>query len=478
MESTFIGREKETAVLHEAFASREAEMVAIIGRRRIGKTALIKHVYAEHIDFEATGVQNAPLTEQLQNFALRLNDTFHDGAAVFKPSNWLEAFYLLGAALDRQKKEGRMVVFLDELPWFDSHKSGFIRGLGYFWNSWAVNKDIVVVICGSAASWMIENVVNDRGGLHNRITKQIHLKPFTLSETERYFQSRYINFNPYQIVQIYLAIGGVPHYLKAIKGDKSAVQNIDALCFAEGGLLKNEFSRLYSSLFDEAEQHIAVIRALAKGRQGLTRMAILAASELPDNGKTSKVLEELAESGFITAYYPYQKVKKDMLYRLTDEYSLFYLQFIEKNGNEEDGIWQRLSQTQAYKTWSGYAFESLCLKHLPAIKQALGISGIYSVSATFYKKGTAEEQGTQIDLLIDRNDQVINIFEIKFNTEAFTLTKDYAETLNEKISIFKATTKTNKQIFLTLISAFGLKHNAHSLGLVQQVLTLTDLFKM
>jgi uncharacterized protein len=477
MESVFIGREKETQILHEALASREAEMIAVIGRRRVGKTALIKHVYTGHIDFEATGVQDAPLAEQLQNFALRLNDTFHDGATVFKPSNWLEAFYLLGAALDRKKKEETMVVFLDELPWFDSHKSGFIRGLGYFWNTWAVNKNIVVVICGSAASWMIENVVNDRGGLHNRITRQIYLKPFTLSETERYFQSRYINFNHYQIVQIYLAIGGVPHYLKAIKGDKSAVQNIDDICFAEGGLLKTEFSRLYPSLFDQAERHIAVIRALAKGKQGLTRIGILAESKLPDNGKLSKVLEELAESGFITAYYPYKKEKKDMLYRLTDEYSLFYLHFIEKNMNEEAGIWQRLSQTQAYKTWSGYAFESLCMKHLASVKQALSIGGIYSVSATFYKKGTDTEQGTQIDLLIDRNDQVINIFEIKFNTEAFFLTKAYTETLNQKISVFKAATKTNKQIFLTLISAFGLKHNQHSLGLVQQVLTLEDLFR-
>jgi uncharacterized protein len=477
MESVFIGREKEAQILHEALASREAEMIAVIGRRRVGKTSLITHIYAEHIDFEATGVQNAPLSEQLQNFALKLNDTFHNGASVYKPSNWLEAFYLLGTALDQKKKKERMVVFLDELPWFDSHKSGFVRGLGYFWNSWAVNKNIVVVICGSAASWMIENVVNDRGGLHNRITNQIYLKPFTLSETERYFQSRHITFNRYQIVQIYLAIGGVPHYLKAIKGEKSAVQNIDDICFGDGGILKKEFQRLYPSLFDQAEQHIAVIRALAKGRQGLTRIGILAASKLPDNGNTSKVLEELAESGFITAYYPYQKVKKDMLYRLTDEYSLFYLQFIEKNANEEAGIWQRLSQTQAYKTWSGYAFESLCLKHLPSIKRALGIGGIYSVSATFYKKGTKTEQGAQIDLLIDRNDQVINIFEIKYNTESFVLTKEYAETLNEKISVFKAATKTNKQIFLTLISAFGLKHNQHSLGLIQQVFTLDDLFR-
>jgi hypothetical protein len=477
MESIFVGREKEVRVLQEALQSKEAEMVAVIGRRRIGKTALIKHVYGEVIDFEATGVQNAPLAEQLQNFALRLNDTFQQGASVFKPANWLEAFYLLGAALDQKRKAEKTVIFLDELPWFDSHKSGFVRGLSYFWNTWAVNKNCVVVLCGSAASWMIDQVVNDKGGLHNRITQHIYLKPFTLNETERYFQSRQILFNRYQIVQIYLAIGGVPHYLKAIKGDKSAVQNIDDLCFAEDGILKKEFLRLYPALFEKPEQHIMVIRALAKGRQGLTRPAILAACKLPDNGNSSKVLEELTESGFITAYHPYGKIKKDTLYRLTDEYSLFYLHFIENNLNETAGTWQRLSQTQTYKIWSGYAFESLCFKHLAAIKQALSIGGIYSVAATFYEKGTNTKPGAQIDLLIDRNDQVINVFEIKFNTEAFSLSKASADALSQKVSIFKSSTKTNKQIFLTLISAFGLKHNQHSLGLAQQVLTLEDLFR-
>ena len=418
------------------------------------------------------------MTEQLQNFASRLNQTFQNGALVYKPANWLEAFYLLGSAIDQLKDTERKVIFFDELPWFDSHKSGFIRGLGYFWNSWAVNKNVVVVICGSAASWMIENVVNDRGGLHNRITRRIHLKPFTLLETERYFQSRYIDFNRYQIVQIYMALGGVPHYLKEIKGDKSAIQNIDDICFADEGILKTEFSRLYPSLFDNAEKHIAVIKALASAKQGLTRAAILAISKLPENGKTSRILKELDESGFITAYYPYGKIKKDMIYRLTDEYSLFYLQFIENNANEGSGIWQQLSQTQTYKTWTGYAFESLCLKHLPSIKQAMSIGGIYSKSATFYKKGTDTEEGAQIDMLLDRSDQMINIFEIKFNTESFSLTKSYAEKLAQKMRVFKETTKTNKNISLTLISAFGLKHNQHSLGFVQKVLTLDSLFLM
>ena len=236
MKNTFIGRVKEQAILREALESGEAEMVAIIGRRRVGKTALVKHVYANQLDFEATGVQKSPLSEQLQNFTLRLNETFHEGNPVLKPTNWLDAFHQLGAALDRKKKAERMVVFLDELPWFDSHKSGFLRGLSYFWNSWAVNRDIVVVICGSAASWMIEQVVYDKGGLHNRITRRIDLEPFNLHETELYLKSRNVNLDRYQILQVFMALGGIPHYLKEVKSGLSAAENIDNICFTKSGI--------------------------------------------------------------------------------------------------------------------------------------------------------------------------------------------------------------------------------------------------
>lgn len=164
------------------------------------------------------------------------------------------------------------------------------------------------------------------------------------------------------------------------------------------------------------------------------------------------------------------------MYRLTDEYSLFYLQFMEDKSKEGSGTWQHLSQTQTYKTWSGYAFENICLKHIPQIKKALSIAGVYSQSSSFFKKGTDTEKGAQIDLLIDRNDKVINLCEIKFYLSELSLSADYANTLREKIRVFRDTTQTRKQILLTLITTFGLKPNQHSLGLVDQVLDMNDLF--
>lgn len=476
MDNLFVGRKEEKEILQEALVSNESEMVAVIGRRRVGKTYLIQSVYQDHIVFEITGLQHASRKDQLENFALQLSEASGSTLPVQTPTSWLQAFALLISYLKQLDLSEKKVVFLDELPWLATHKSGFLNGLSYFWNSWAVKQNVVVVICGSAASWMIQKVVNHRGGLHNRITRQIQLNPFTLAETEAFLKGRNVLLDRYQIVQLYMALGGVPHYLKEVKGGKSAVQNIDQICFASNARLKQEFFRLYPALFANAENHIAVIRALATKWHGLTRSEIAKLSGLPEGGSLSRVLEELTHSGFISKFRAFGKKKKTKVYRLTDEYSLFFLQFMEGQEHEGKNIWKHLSQTQSYKTWSGYAFENICLKHIPQVKKALGISGIYSMSSSFYQKGTTSEAGAQIDLLIDRNDHVINLIEAKYYNDAYAIDKIYAENLRNKRRVFKEVTQTKKQIFFVLISTFGLVSNSYSMELISQELSLDDLF--
>ena len=478
MSQVLIGRNAEQAILREALQSSEAEMVAVIGRRRVGKTFLIKQAYASDVVFEITGLQNAKVAEQLEHFNATLSRYAQSDMPIEKANTWLEAFRLLTYFLSKKLNESpkKQVVFLDEVPWMAKNDSGFITGLDFFWNSFAVNQNVVVVLCGSSASWMIENLVNNTGGLYNRITRRIYMKPFSLAETQKYFQHKQFNFTNYEIVELYMALGGIPHYLKEVNGAKSVVQNVDSICFSDTGLLKDEFSKLYFSLFENAEKHLAIIRALSTSKQGLTRQKVVELAKVAENGNTSKVLEELEQSSFITAYHPFGKVKKDMLYRLTDEYSLFYLQFIENKAHEGSGIWQHLSQTQAYKTWCGYAFESVCFKHIASIKKALGISGIYAASATFYKKATDEQRGAQIDLLLDRADNVINVFEVKFHNAEITLNKEQADALRRKLWTFAEVTKTRKRLSLALITTYGLHRNVHSSGLVETILTLDDLF--
>ncbi len=476
MIQTFIGRKKELEILKKALLSNEPEMVAVIGRRRIGKTFLVRTAFSEQLDFEITGTQNASTREQLKNFAIRIRDFFGEAALTTTPRTWMDAFEILMRQLDRKQKTGKIVIFFDELPWLETHKSGFLNALGFFWNSWATQKNIVIAISGSAAAWMIQKVVYHKGGLHNRITKRIDLQPFNLCETEAFLQARNAPFDRYQLLLLYMAMGGVPHYLKEIEAGKSAAQNIDNICFSTSGLLRDEFSKLYPALFEHSDNHIAVIRALAQKWKGMSRTEIVTTSKLPDGGGLSDVLEELVGSGFASAYYPFGKKKKDILYRLTDEYSLFYLKFIEPNRTFGKSVWMALSQTQAFKSWSGYAFESICIKHLPQMEKALSIAGVFSEASGFIHRGNADFPGLQIDLVLDRKDHVINLFEMKFYHEPWLLSKSDATELRTRVSLFKNLTKTPKQIFLTSVTPFGVQQNEHSIGLIHSEVTMNDLF--
>lgn len=477
MKNQFVGRNKERKILEGALQSNEAEMVAVIGRRRVGKTFLIQTIFKKNIIFELTGTQDASASEQLENFAEVMTELINPKFPIKRPESWQEAFRILKSYLkDQLNNKEKVVLFFDELPWLATGRGGFLRAYSYFWNSWACHQNLLIAICGSAASWMIKNVVNNTGGLHNRITQRIYLQPFDLVETELFFKSRKIEFNRYEIVQIFMVTGGIPHYLKEIHPGKSAAQNINRICFSENGLLRAEFSALYPALFSNPEIPIKVVRILAQTHAGMTRQKILTALKIKSGENITKVLTELSQSGFISNYRPFGKKNRNTLYRLTDEYSLFYLKFIEPADKTGDNTWQLLSQTQSYKIWAGYAFENICLKHILPIKKALGIAGVYSISSSFYKKGTAKEPGAQIDLVIDRNDNVVTLVEIKFSSKPYTISKNYAENMRNKMSIFQEVSKTRKQIFWVMVTTFGVKANSHSLGLIGESLTLDDLF--
>jgi len=468
-----VGREKEISIMQNLLKRKEAEMLAIIGRRRIGKTYLVRETYKKQIQFEITGIQDADLKLQLQNFSAQLTDYSNLAIPLQTPSNWNEAFSQLKIYLEQLKSSKKPVIFFDELPWLASQRSGFLQAFAHFWNNWASKQPIIIVICGSAASWMIDHVVNNKGGLHNRITKLIRLQQFSLKETEAYLISRNIKLSRYQIAQIYMVMGGIPHYLKGIQKGLSAVQNIDEMCFQKDGLLKDEFSNLYAALFKNADNHIHIVTCLSKKWKGLSRQEILNLSKLKDGGTFSKLLEELETSGFISSYLPFENKKKDTLYRLTDAYSLFYLRFIKGSRHNS---WMALSQSQSWKSWTGYAFESLCLTHDNEIKKALGISGIYSETSSYLKKANDDNPGFQIDMLIDRSDQVISVCEMKFYASELTITKSYAKTLRQKLTGFQEAANTKKQLFLVMVSTYGITDNTHKIDLVSNDISLNDLF--
>ncbi len=472
-----VGRLEEKKMLLNALTSTSAELIAIYGRRRIGKTFLTRRVYEKFIRFEFSGIHKASMKEQLEGFSLALKKAIDSPVDLAIPKNWIAAFHSLESFLEPIIKKQKAVIFFDEFPWIHTQKSNFLSAFEHFWNSWASKySNLTVVICGSAASWMIRNIINNKGGLHNRVSLRLQLMPFTLNETEAYLKSRSILLDQYQILQLYMVMGGVPQYLKTVEPGESAVQVIDRNCFAKHGALKDEFKILYDSLFDSAYHHMAIIRLLASVKKGMTRNEIIASSSLSSGGTTSKVLVELEESGFITPYIPFEKNSKEVVYRLTDEYSLFYLKFIEKTRAGGQGTWERLAESASWRSWSGLAFEGICLKHVKQIKKALHIESIYAAESVWRQVSGKDEPGAQIDLLLDRKDNSMNLCEMKYSGEEYIITKKYAEELAQKKSVFIAKTKTKKTIFLTMITSYGVVSNSYSKNLVQCEVTMDALF--
>jgi uncharacterized protein len=473
-----IGREEEKKILNAALVSKEAELIAVYGRRRIGKTYLIRNFYQKNIRFELTGIHQASLKIQLQNFSLALQSAMSIPVLPAQPNNWISAFQMLSEYIKTVGDKEPIVILFDELPWLCTPKSGFLQAFGHWWNTSASRQSFLkVVICGSAASWIIRNVINDRGGLHNRVTSRIRLLPFTLVETEKFLLHNGVKLDRYQILQLYMAMGGVPQYLKQIQKGESASQSIDKLFFSKNGLLKTEFADLYRSLFAHAENHEAIVRALSRKAMGMTRAEIIDTCGFTTGGWTSELFDELEQSGFITQYIPFSRTVREAIYKLSDEYSLFYLKFIEGARVTGTGSWHRISQSHRFMSWSGFAFEAICQKHLDAIKNALGISGVYTESSGWRGNSDKGSKGAQVDLLLDRADHCINLCEMKFSSNPFVIDKKYAGELDTKVSIFQSQTRTRKTIFPTMITTFGTMHNQYYTGRIVSEVSMQELFK-
>ncbi len=467
-----IGRESEKITLINALNSDRSELIAVYGRRRIGKTFLVRQIYKNNIKFEFSGIYKASLNQQLKNFHFTLTS---ENTRFNKPSSWIEAFFQLRQYFDKLTSKKKKVLFIDEFPWLDTRKSNFLSAFENFWNSYVSKRDdMVVVICGSAASYMVKNIIKSKGGLHNRLTEKIQLAPFNLKETEFLLKSNNVKITQYDILQLYMSFGGVPFYLEKIQPGESVAQAIDRLCFSKDGFLRTEFENVFASLFDQHDNHSAIIRKLATVRKGLTRTDIQTKSKVKTGGTLTKTLLELEESGFIEKYMPYQG-KKDALYRLADEYSMFYIKFIENTKPAGKDVWTTLQGKQSYKIWSGYTFETICIKHLEQIKAGLKISGINAYHGSWIEKNV--DKGAQIDLIIDRDDNVINLCEMKFYNTKFTIDKKYANDIANKVNLFRLRTKTRKSIFTTMITTYGINHNQYSRQYIQNELIMNDLFQ-
>lgn len=483
------GREREQHELELAYESSKPEFVALYGRRRVGKTHLIRNVFTDRLDtsfFYVTGKKNGSLVSQIKHFTKEIGNTFvRPGVELAIRKNWDDTFALLTEEIKASSKK-KIVLFFDEFPWMVTRRSGLLEALDAFWNHvWSRDSRIKLIVCGSASGWILNHIVNDTGPFYNRVTRRIHLRPFNLYQTKKYLEHNKIKLSNKQVAHLYMVLGGIPHYLDQIKPGLSAIQVIEQLAFDKDSFLMAEFSNLYATLFGAADGHTELTRIIAQHPNGIGQEELaLKASKFMSESSVPSKLNDLVEADFIERFKPYQHKEKGLYYKMVDEYSIFFFHWLEpiKDTLLEKGMiqgyWERLQTTQSWHTWAGYAFESLCYKHIPQISRALKLSPT-SIPHTwrYAPRPGSKEKGAQIDLLFDRDDGVITVCEIKYTEQPFAIDKAYGQILNQKIDVFRAKTKPTKDIFIAFVSANGLKETLYSKEMVTQVATLDDLFK-
>ncbi|MDR3305799.1 MAG: AAA family ATPase [Clostridiales Family XIII bacterium] len=467
-----VGREREIKLLQKYHRSDQAELVAVYGRRRVGKTYLIRQAFGDDFFFYFTGVIDANKTEHLERFAKAI--IAHGARTPETIETWMQAFDLLSDLIRSSKSKKKKVIFFDEMPWLDNPKSGFLKAFDYFWNAFAsARSDILFIVCGSATSWITRKLFRNRGGLHNRVTGKIHLNPFTLHECEAFLKSKNVLLNRYDIIESYMIFGGIPYYLGYFENNYSLAGNADNIIFAENAPLKEEFQELYASLFKKSEHYIEVVRALSRKMRGMTRDELIEATKHKNGGTLTKILEDLELSGFIRKYLAFPSKANGALYQLIDSFSLFYFSFMHGARPTDIHYWTGLRDSPRLNAWRGYAFELVCFRHIEQIRSGLGIAGVLIGISSWRSKHSVP--GAQIDLVIERGDNVVDLCEIKFSKHPYAIDKAGEDDLRNKLSAFTQETKTHKSVHIAMITTYGVKQNIHA-GIVNSQVTMDALF--
>ena len=470
-----IARQRECDELTRCMESDKSEFVIICGRRRIGKTYLVERYFGGKFDFRYVGGHNMRTREQLRNFSKALRK--YSGRKMPEFADWYEAFDALEEYLGSLPQDRKKVIFIDEMPWMDSSRSNFVSALENFWNGWANSQyNIVLVATGSATSWMVDKLLMNRGGLHNRITRRLYLSPFTLHETEEYLKNRHTTWDRYEMLQCYMLTGGVPFYLDLIEPRETLARNIDRLCYEEDGALGKEFDELYNAVFPNAETYISVVRLLSEHKNGMTRKEI--GEKLGLNGTNlSRIIKNLEKCNFIGKRAQFGNKKNEAIYRLIDFYTLFYFKFIENNLSLDKMWWTHHLDSGSINAWRGLTFEIICMEHHRQIKQALGISGMATSVSTWrcYPDAKNNLPGAQIDMIIERADRMIHLCEMKFSQKAYNISSEYEQKLRDRMWLFDTKTKNSKPLVHTFVTTFGLGEGRHH-SIVHSEVTMDDLF--
>ncbi len=471
-----VARSAETDELKRCERSGKSELVCVYGRRRVGKTYLVEQTFSGSFAFRATGVEGGNMRQQLKSFNQRLQE--HGDPQRTIPKNWFEAFSRLDIVLSREDAArspyGKKVVFLDEFPWFATARSEFLMAFGEFWNRrGTAGDDIMVVICGSATSWIVGNVLENTGSLYNRVTSQVYLEPFCLGDAERFFVDRGFGWTRSQIAESHMVFGGLPYFLELLDPNESLRANIERLCFAPHALLAHESSKLLEATLKKSPAYDRLLSYLAKHRCGVEKQACFEQTGLA-KGTFARAVDDLLKCGYIREFKVPTKRGKPLFLQLVDPFLLFHYRFLSKKSGDRVGSWSDCIQDEArYKSWRGCSFEILCVLHEAQIKRALGISGVRTRCYPWTSDQGAG--GAQIDLVIERDDGIINICEMRCTDRPFSMDAATEASLLNKVDVFKRETGAKNPVKIVVVSASGIAGVAHT-EYISRTITLDDLF--
>ena len=489
-----IARKREKQILESVLRSKSSELVCVYGRRRIGKTYLVRNFFESCdnvIYFELTGQKQesgeyAPLKYQLANFKYQFERTFDRD--IPQPTSWQNAFTVLRKETERFKDStSKLILFFDELPWLCSPRSGFFEALDQAWNTtFERQPNVKVIVCGSAASWMLKKIIHAKAGFSRRITHKIRLTLFSLKETKEYLLFKGFDLSSRSVAEIFMMLGGIPYYLNFMSPHKSIYQNIEDECFDINGRLVDEYAIIFNSLFKNSENHKKVVEYIASKHKGVLLEELTGKFSSLKGGSLSRILDNLVSSSFIKKTPPLYNEAKGTIYRLIDEFVLFHLKWIKPAPRSifespSTLYFQNRAQSNSFKSWRGFAFERLCLKHEYQIRQSLGIHKILSIPSMVYFYDQQGKRSSQIDLLFERADNVISICEIKHSESEYELTKADVNSLMRKKEDLRRylalKKKTQKDIHIVYVTTNGVYLNKYFHQLQPSVVKLDDLFQ-
>jgi AAA+ ATPase superfamily predicted ATPase len=423
----FIGRKVEIAQLTALIDLPRPSIAVIYGRRRVGKSELIRHVTQGKNVLSFEGLEGQPKHKQIKNFLFQLSA--QSNIREKNISDWPDALILLRTLT----QDGQWIIILDEFQWMANYQNELVSVIKMIWEKYlSQNPDLTLILCGSIASFMKSKVLKS-SALYGRTDYELNLHELNLSEISEFFPGKGSD----EVIDTAMLVGGIPKYLELISEYPSLYDALEPLAFSQDGFFKTEYDRLFASHFGKKPIFMKIIQTLATNPYGLTTGKLAKEMQVASGGTLCHQLDDLESAGFLHSIIPFDKPEGSKLrkYILMDAYVRFYHSIIRgsmKETTPPNTQFHAIMSSPRYAAWAGMAFEFLCMRHHKEISRILGFHGIPYTAGPFFQRKTLDTPGVQIDLLFERSDKILVLCEMKYLLAS--VPGDIIDQVNRKVS--------------------------------------------